>query len=170
MTGQGALENGMHAVITENDESQWNDEPGQRYHFPARYKALLQPGTRLIYYKGTLRDPKFAASRLSPEPHYFATAIAGAFVPDTSSKKGDQFLPVEQFRRFPEAVPIRLGGELFETIPTSLQSNYWRYGVRPISAETYLAIIAAAGLLDSASGPDPALTTYAIEGGKRVVY
>jgi hypothetical protein len=27
MTGQGALETGMHAVITENDESQWNDLP-----------------------------------------------------------------------------------------------------------------------------------------------
>src|SRR5688500_1264636 len=104
----------MNAVIAENDQSQWGDQPGERYHFPARYKQFLSPGTRLIYYKGGLRNPEFAATRLSSEPHYFGTALAGTFFPDPSSKKDDLFLPIEQFQRFPTAVPIRIGGQLFE--------------------------------------------------------
>ena len=41
-----------HAVITENDESAWEDSTGLVYHYPKRYARYLTPGTRLVYYKG----------------------------------------------------------------------------------------------------------------------
>lgn len=53
------------AVITENDKSQWHDETGVAYHFPARYAKFLTQGTLLVYYKGKLKDKEFERSRLS---------------------------------------------------------------------------------------------------------
>jgi predicted HNH restriction endonuclease len=67
----------MFTIVTENDESEWKDQFGERYHFPKRYATHLQRGTQLLYYKGRMRDRRFAESRLSPEPHYFGAATAG---------------------------------------------------------------------------------------------
>jgi hypothetical protein len=77
------------AVITENDESQWHDETGIRYHFPKRYFKFLPPGTNVVYYKGKLKDDSFAVKRLSPEPHYFGLATIGKVYPDPESMKGE---------------------------------------------------------------------------------
>jgi len=49
----------VHTVITENDESEWGDETGTLYHFPKRYRKNLEPGTRLIYYKGRIKNKVF---------------------------------------------------------------------------------------------------------------
>ena len=42
----------MHTIVSENDESQWEDETGVRYRFPKRYEGYLISGTQIIYYKG----------------------------------------------------------------------------------------------------------------------
>lgn len=55
-------------IIAENDESQWSDETGTLYHFPGRYLTMLEPGTRVIYYKGKLRDKQYQDKRLSDNP------------------------------------------------------------------------------------------------------
>jgi putative restriction endonuclease len=60
----------MPAVIVENDESAWDDQTGALYHFPERYLSILQPGERVIYYKGRMRNKRFAPQRLSPDAHY----------------------------------------------------------------------------------------------------
>jgi 5-methylcytosine-specific restriction protein A len=67
----------MPAIIVENDESQWKDETGEIYHFPKRYLPILTPGQRVIYYKSRLRNPDYAAQRLSADPHYFGIAEIG---------------------------------------------------------------------------------------------
>jgi len=38
----------MYTIITENDESQWDDDTGVLYHFPKKYLKHLQPGTNVI--------------------------------------------------------------------------------------------------------------------------
>ena len=59
------------AVIVQNDESKWDDIKGELYHYPNTYRAILTPGCKVIYYKGKMTNPGFAASRLSPQAHYF---------------------------------------------------------------------------------------------------
>ena len=49
----------LYTVITENDESAWKDKTGVLYHFPKRYLKYLTPGTRVIYYKGKLKNKSF---------------------------------------------------------------------------------------------------------------
>jgi putative restriction endonuclease len=41
----------MAAVIVENDESPWEDQTGEFYHFLERYLSILVPGQPVIYYK-----------------------------------------------------------------------------------------------------------------------
>ncbi|WP_299948311.1 HNH endonuclease [uncultured Microbulbifer sp.] len=136
----------MHIVITENDESIWEDETGVLYHFPKRYLKDLQPGSSLIYYKGRILNKDFSAGRLSDAPHYFATARIGKIYPDKRSSKGDLFATIIDFTPFKEAVLAKNENGYLEAIPESKKSNYWRYGVRVIDQATYDRIISHADL------------------------
>lgn len=138
----------MPAVIAENDVSEWDDKTGVVYHFPKRYAKILQPGTQIIYYKGSLKDRAFRAQRLSDEAHYFGAARIGKVYADPSSTKGDLFARIDDYRPFARAVSNKLEGEYLEPIPASQESNYWRNGVREISDETYQRIVSLADLTD----------------------
>ena len=135
-----------YAVITENDESVWDDETGVLYHFPKRYKKYLEPGTNLIYYKGRTRKKRFSAGRLSDFPHYFALAKIGKVYPDKGSKKGDLFATIVDFSPFKKPVLAKDESEYLEVIPEQKRSNYWRDGVRSIDQNTYKKIIALSEL------------------------
>lgn len=37
-------------VLTENDESNWEDQTGVLYHYPPRYKNLITIGAQVDYY------------------------------------------------------------------------------------------------------------------------
>lgn len=139
-----------YAVIAENDESQWNDSTGATYHFPRRYAAMLKPGTRVVYYKGKLRNQAFAAKRLSADPHYFGIAEIGKVFPDPSSDKGDLFATIDNYRPFKAAVDFKLKGAHIEVVPPSRVTNYWRDGVRQIDAVTYDTIVNLSSLDDLA--------------------
>ena len=136
-----------YAVIVENDISQWSDETGALFHYPRRYKSLLLEGTRVVYYKGTLRDEQFAKVRKSREPHYFGIGRIGKSYPDLASEKGDLFALIEGFAEFKDALPIKSGGQPFEEIPASRTANYWRDGVRKISKTVYENILSGQELL-----------------------
>ena len=142
----------MPVVIAENDVSQWDDQTGVLYHFPKRYKSLLTPGMQVVYYKGKLRDKSFAASRRSPDPHYFAVARIGEISSASNSSKGDLYAQIEDFTRFAEAVPIKVNGTYLETIPASRVNNHWRDGVRPLSQADYEAILAHTQLVPQQDG------------------
>ena len=88
------------AVITENDESQWEDVKGEVYHYPNTYKEILTPGCKVIYYKGKMTDRQYADSRLSPDPHYFGIAEIGESVSDPLSNKKDFFCEIRKFSEF----------------------------------------------------------------------
>ena len=131
----------MYAIITENDESAWADETGILYHFPKRYLKYLEPGTHVIYYKGSLKNKFFSKNRLSNAPHYFAIAKIGKTYPDKESSKNDFFATITDFIPFEEAVLAKDNSNYLETVPDSRKSNYWRDGVRAIDEETYHLII-----------------------------
>ncbi|MTI16200.1 restriction endonuclease [Rhodobacteraceae bacterium RKSG542] len=138
-------------VITENDESQWNDVTGEAYHFPKRYLDFLKPGTKVIYYKGKLKNKVFKKERLTNEPHYFGVATIGA-VNEEFGSAGRKFIAeIRNFERFLDPVPIKIDGQYMESIPERKKSNYWRDGVRPISEEVYIQIVTSAGLYNYSS-------------------
>ncbi len=131
-------------MITENDESQWNDTTGVSYHFPKRYLKYLRKGTAVVYYKGRLKNADFRELRLSDKPHYFGFAVIGEVYADPQSSKGDHFAEIQCFQMLSEPVLAKQNDEYVEDIPDSLASNYWRNGVRPISQEVFNKIQALA--------------------------
>lgn len=137
-----------YAVIAENEESMWHDVTGVSYHFPRKYKRVLVPGTKVIYYKGVLRKSVFRDKRLSDQAHYFATARIGQIYADATSSKGDRFAEIREFRLFQQAVGIRHEGVLIEVIPENRQAFYWRDGVRPMSEDVYRRIVSLANFTD----------------------
>ena len=89
-----------YCVITENDISKWRDKTGELYHFPKRYLKFLQPGTKVIYYKGKLGDKSYSNGRLSDNPHYFGYATIGNYSQDATSSKNDYFCQIKDFTPF----------------------------------------------------------------------
>lgn len=174
---EGNLLDQQYAVIAENDITKWSDLTGTKYHYPARYRKMLQPGTRLIHYKGVMRDKTYAGHRLSPKPHYFAVSIAGVSVKDDISTKGDLYVDIIDFFPFPVAVPHRINGITLEQIPENRATNYWRDGVRVANRSLYNEITALAGVelhsgtVGQEDEPDEdGLTTSLVEGGKKITY
>ena len=98
------LVDSRYAVITENDASEWHDETGVRYHFPVRYSRFLHEGTKVVYYKGKMKDDAYADDRLSPDPHYFGLATIGIIEVDPNSSKGDLYATIDDFQPFESAV------------------------------------------------------------------
>lgn len=129
------------AIISENDESKWHDRTGVLYHFPNKYQKLLLPGTRVIYYKSKLKNAKFSKERLSDEPHYFGTATIGKVFADANSPTQNKFAEIIKFQICSSPILAKMGTQFLEKIPQNRKTNYWRDGVRNISAETYHDII-----------------------------
>lgn len=137
----------MYAIITENDSSEWSDRTGELYHYPKRYRRILSPGTKIIYYKGTMRDKRFENHRLSIHPHYFGYGtIKDRFI-DKESSKSDYYSHIENYKMFEQPVLIlKNNNQYIETIPENRKTNYWRDGVREISKEIYDEIISLANI------------------------
>jgi Holliday junction resolvase-like predicted endonuclease len=131
------------AIITENDESKWEDQTGILYHFPARYKNLLTPGTTVIYYKGGIIDKKYKNKRLSEKQHYFGIAQIGGIKsdPDTPNQF---FADIEEYVPFNKAIFFK--DENNEYIEVVKKNNHWRDGVREITEEIFIRIVKLANL------------------------
>lgn len=163
-----------HAVIVQNDESQWDDVKGDLYNYPRVYRNILTPGCKVIYYKGRMTNRIFTASRLSPEAHYFGTATIGDSIIDPDSPRQDRFCEILEYQEFENPVPIKANGQYLENVTGSRQYNYWRFGVREISRDVYNMILSYA----TVSGYRRALPNEnnehesfnVIEGNRRVRY
>lgn len=162
----------MYAIITENDQSKWNDITGVRYHFPPQYRKHLSTGTKFIYYKGRIKDKKFTPSRLSDQPHYFGKGTINKIIKETNSK--DYQATIVDYVDFGKAIPFKAHGKYLETIPATQQTNYFRISVRPISEETYNKIIQLVDVITEIlriQQDDELTTTVPFrEGGKKLVY
>ncbi len=168
----------QYAIITENDESQWHDQTGILYHFPARYSKILSAGTKLIYYKGGIKKSKYGAFRKSKKPHYFGVATMGQVYPDKSSSKNDFFGAIVNFQEFVDPVLAKINDSYFEIIPENRKQNYWRDGVRKIDKSTYDKIISnVTNIIVKTTNVDSDLNdrdldheSYVTEGSKTKVY
>jgi len=166
----------MYAIITENDESKWGDVTGEMYHFPSRYLKFLQPGTKVIYYKGVIKNSLFKGKRLSPSPRYFAKAVIGKSFLDSQSTKKDYYCAISQYLPFKNPVIAKKEDSYIEEIPESRKVNYWRDGVREINKRIYEAILESVELLGSPNidQPIPALSeefeSQTLEGDKKYRY
>ena len=94
----------QYTIITENDESEWDDKTGEKYHFPSRYVKYLQPGTKVIYYKGSLKKSIYRDTRLSDKPHYFGIAEIESIEIDPKSRKGDYYAKIANYQNFNKPV------------------------------------------------------------------
>jgi len=132
-----------YVIITENDESKWDDETGVLYHFPLRYKNILRTGTSIIYYKGQMKDKIYLNKRLSAKPHYFGIAKIGEVYQDPKNKK-EYFAKIEDYIPFVQAIDFKdKNNEYLEKVT---KSNYWRDGVRKITVDIYIKIISLGNL------------------------
>jgi 5-methylcytosine-specific restriction protein A len=139
----------LFTVVAENDKSNWEDRTGKLYHFPSRYLKFLQPGTRIIYYKGKLRDKVHLNNRLSPEAHYFGMATVRDIYKDEKSKKNDWYANLKDFISFKKPVIAKATDGFLENIPENRLTNYWRDGVRLINAKIYSKIIDLADITEN---------------------
>lgn len=160
-----------YAIITENDESNWRDKTGELYHHPKRYLKYLPTGTKIIYYKGALKNKAFKNHRLIEYPHYFGIGTIGKQYLDPSSPKDDYFSEIENFRRFERPVLIKHNKHYLEDIPDNLKTNYWRNGVRPITKEVYdrITTLAEINYEDIPSVVD-SFVRDSQEGSKKYIY
>jgi len=128
------------SIITENDESPWQDEKGAIYHFPKRYLKYLNSNTKIIYYKGRIKNSKFQSERLSKEPHYFGIGTIGDVWAEEDTS--NFFAEIVDYSEFKTPIHFKNSdGEYLELIPANLKANYWRNGVRPISKKNYKSIL-----------------------------
>ena len=166
-----------YAVIVENDESDWDDVSGDLYHFPNKYKNILTPGCKVVYYKSKMQNKKYVSSRLSKEPHYFGIGVIGNSIEDTNAKKGKNwYCEILGFQPFENAIPIKVNDSYLESIPSSKSTNYWRDGVREITQDTYDKILNIAETkerefkLPSIKGEFESENSSPIEGTKKTRY
>lgn len=162
-----------YAVITENDESNWDDITGQQYHFPHKYVKILEPGTKVIYYKGKMTNRKYLEKRLSKDQHYFALAEIGKV--NTTNNK-DYYADIINYSPFNLPISFKLNDKYLEDVPENKKLNYFRDGVRPITKENFDKILFhVVGelkhlLLESIQKREDEYTTTFYEGAKRIVY
>lgn len=135
-----------YVIIAENDESKWEDQTGNVYHFPTKYINKLTSGSLVIYYKGSMKKKQYLSKRMSPDPHYFAMARIGEIYKDEENDR-NYYAEILDYISFPHPVAIKEGDNYLERIPESRKNNYWRDGVRLIDEDIYKSIIIKSGLV-----------------------
>jgi hypothetical protein len=147
-------------VLVTNDtvkDSQWGweDELGVRYHFPNRYRNMILPGRRFIYYRGVLK----ADGSRRETPEYFGCGMIGEVIrddriaADQPKTEWQWFAQVEDFQLYRVPVPWRdTEGKLYEEIA----KNLFQLGVRKLSRETYERIQRLGGIQMEGEAPTSA--------------
>ncbi len=142
----------MALVFASNEASEsglkYDDRTGVAYEFPgARYRKLVQPGERFVYYRGRRRSDGTRQRQV-----YFGTGVVGKIAP--SMRAGCLVCEVLDFHEFVEPVPFRrTDGSHLE--PEGQRRGYFQPGVRIIPEEVFEDILWSAERL--VSTPPPAL-------------
>lgn len=152
----------MYTIITENDESEWNDETGLRYHFPNKYLSLLKPGTRVVYYKGRIQNQRFSDRRLAPYPHYFGIGRVSAIEQDPKSNK-NYYAIITDYQAFDQPVDFKQNDKHIERIPPSKHLNYWWDGVRYATKGIYDRIVRLASIQMDDTGIEQSESTSILQ-------
>ena len=167
-----------HIIITENDVSDWNDETGIRYHYPPKYRGLIKPGVKFIYYKGADKEKSFSDFRLTDRPHYFGTGEIGTIEKETNSNS--YYASINDYYAFINPVVFKDDDGYLEPLAREYftkndRGNYFRgNAVRSIDKETFNLILSkVSGYLPSSNNGETTreLTTVEIkEGSKKLFY
>jgi hypothetical protein len=120
------------------------DRTSISYQYPIRYRRLIQPGERFVYYKGRRRHDGSRAPQV-----YFGTEVVGTFGPDPATP--DRVIcEILDYRAFLKPVPFKdASGKYFET--SADRRGYFQPGVRTISDEECARILAAAEIADDSA-------------------
>ncbi len=165
---------GSYAVITQNDDSEWDDVRGDLYHYPNSYKKILESGCKVVYYTGRAKE-KTNTNRRIIEPHYFGTGIVGDVIQDPENAR-NYYCEILDYKEFSEPILAKQqDGTFLESIPQSRASNYWRFAVRAISLADYERICGGVTSNKRKKRKLPSLnddfeSTSATEGKKKVRY
>jgi hypothetical protein len=121
----------------------YDDRTGVSYEYPLRYRNLIRPGRRFVYYRG--RDGAVS-------PHYFGSGIVGE-VRD-SQNPGLLVCEILDFRPFTRAAPfVDSNGHHLE--PGGDARGFYQPGVRRIPANAFERIILLGGSEVSPPGEHP---------------
>jgi hypothetical protein len=125
----------IYRILVENEESEWDDKTGARYHFPKnRYYNRLSPGMKFIYYKGRTGNRG---------PHYFGYGEISRIYPAADGTTS-YYADIVNYNDFPVLVDFKLNDEYLEDVT---RSNYFRQNsVRPISKDRFYRILELGGL------------------------
>lgn len=133
----------MPLVLTQNMKNavtgySYDDDLGTSYEYPTRYRSLIQPGEKFVYYRGKLNE----AGSIQV-PHYFGAGIVG-----TVTRSGDKLrCAIEHYEPFDTIVPFKDARGYLEPGANERPSRevglHFQTGVRVISQEIYDGILAA---------------------------
>ena len=132
----------MYVILSQKIDtvSSYGDELFKLYHYPARYKNLLNTGDIFIYYQGNRQN--------KDHRYYFGVGTIGKiYTPDNENYYADLI----NCKQFEKQVPIYLpnGGYIeqlgYETIRNSINPP-WQSSIRPISQQAFDYILNVSGL------------------------
>ena len=131
----------MPLVFAENEATEsgvsYADRTGISYQYPDRYRNVIQPGERFVYYKGRKKREGGRAPQV-----YFGSGVVGATVRDVN--RANRFnCDILDYWQFSNPVPFKdAGGEYFET--GAKRRGYFQPGVRIIAEKDFKRILDAA--------------------------
>ena len=139
--------------VNATDRWDWKDITGVQYHYPNGYRNLIRPGERFVYYRGMRRTDGQRA-----DAEYFGCGVVGETwrdpdIPETERKgRWAWYCSIDDYVPFEPAVPAKIDGAFYETIP----QNLWRNGVRRLDDTVFKRIVTAAGI-EPPSGTPPSI-------------
>jgi len=126
-------------------ESEYDDIPFVRYHYPKRYRNQICEGDLFLYYQG---DRSKKENR-----YYFGIGVVGNI--ELASDDNHYYAQIMAARPFSKRVPIyHPEGGFYESIDFASvrkkENPAWQNSIRRISEGAFEAIVRAAGLETSA--------------------
>ncbi|WP_156781140.1 hypothetical protein [Mycobacterium gordonae] len=135
----------MRLVLTQNEVSlsdiEYGDVLGKVYEYPSRYRTLIQPGERFVYYRGRRR-----ADGSSQTPSYLGYGTIGVI-----THIGDRLrCTIEDYQAFKKPLPFKDGDRYREPEANHRKAIgfYFQVGVRSIDQNSFDEIVSA-GLGDA---------------------
>ena len=127
----------------------YDDRTGVSYQYPKRYRRIIQPGERFVYYRG--RRKRGGGSGLQV---YFGTGVVGAAAPDPSQR--DRYTcEILDYYAFTTPVPFKDAGSDYLEAGAG-RRGYFQPGVRVISDENFTRILEAAQM-NAVAAEEPAV-------------
>jgi hypothetical protein len=134
-------------VVRDPENHTWNNVEGVHYHYPSKYRGLVQTGVAFVYYRGVARKN----GKRGPA-QYLGAGRIGDIWPDPERPRR-WYCALESYDRFPAPVPAKVDGVNLEPI----SGNAWWDGVRSLSQGIYDQVVGlgtvAAGLAEPVPVP-----------------